>query len=269
MKSKFVAGVLLILAVASPSLAGVVIEFETSDLGADGRKSQDTIFAQEEMLRMEPGKGGMHGDFVMIFRDAAMFLVNPQERTFYRMDEDEVEAMASQLSDAMKQMEKQLANVPAEQRAMMEKMMKGKMPGMGTPPEISVKEEGSEKIGEYSCTKYVVYEDGEKAMEMFAAQLSQVKEAEEAMGAFRAMARLAEKMAGALSKGPLSGMDQGPFRLLNQMEGFPVLTRQFANGRAIQETHLTSITSKDLEEDLFSPPDGYKQADPFRGGRRP
>jgi hypothetical protein len=269
MRSRFVAGVLLLLAVAFPSMAGIVIEFETSDLGADGRKTLDTVLARDEMLRMEPGNGGAQGDYVMIFRDATMFLVNTSERTYYRMDEDGAKAIASRLSEAMKQMEKQLAGMPAEQRAMMEQMMKGKMPGMGTPPEISVKEEGTEKVGDYSCTKYVVYEDDEKTMEVLAAPLSQVPEAEEVMGAFRGMASLAEKLAGAVSKGPLSGMDQGPFRVMNQMEGFPVLTRQFRNGRAVQETRLTSITSKDLAEDLFSPPDGYKEADPFRAGRRP
>jgi hypothetical protein len=269
MRFMIAAGLLLILALTSPSLAGVVIEFETTDLGGQGRKSTDTVFAQEERLRMEPGEGGAQGDFVMIFRDETMFLVNAQERSYYRMDQEQVEAMASQLEAAMKQMEKQLASIPAEQRAMMEQMMKGKMPGMSAPPEISVKEEGSETIDGYSCTKYVVYEDDVKAMEMFTAPLSQVKEAEEAMEAFRAMARLAERMVGSMSKGPLSGMGENPFLLLDRMEGFPVLTRQFTGGQPVQETRLKSVTPEDLEENLFSPPDGYRQADPFQAGRRP
>jgi len=41
--------------------------------------------------------------------------------------------MANRMSEAMKQMEETLKNVPPEQREMVERMMQGRMKGMPTP----------------------------------------------------------------------------------------------------------------------------------------
>ncbi len=45
------------------------------------------------------------------------------------------------------------------------------------------------------------------------------------------------------------------------MDGFPILSREFRDGQVIRETTLKSAVEKDLDADLFAPPEGYKEVD--------
>ncbi len=63
-------------------------------------------------------------------------------------------------------------------------------------------------------------------------------------------------------------MADNPFQMMNEIEGFPVVTRQFEHGRATEETALKSATREALDDELFAPPAGYEEIDPFSQGRR-
>lgn len=250
---------LLLMAIGSSATAGVVMEFETRDIGSDAAGPAHRLLAQGEMLRIEstdPARG-----LVMIFRDDTMFLLDPGPKKYYRLDPKSLEAIGAQIHDAMAQMEAQLAGLPPEQRASVEKMMKGRFPGLGEPPEITVEREGSETVGKWTCSKYGVYEGGTKTSEVFTAPSSDLDGVGEALDSFRAFARFSEKVLESLPAGAMGGMLQNPLRMMDQMEGVPVLTRRFEGGRASQETSLKSVTRQDLAADLFQPPPGYKQAD--------
>ncbi len=173
-------------------------------------------------------------------------------------------------------MEAELANLPPEQRAMMERMMKGRMPGgmpggMGSDrPQRRIEVGGDEQVGEYSCTMYTVYRGTEKTQEVCAAPVSQVAAAGEAMGAFQAMSRFSKQFAESVQQSPLAIPLDNPFQFLDEIHGFPVLVREFDGGRISSEVFLKSATRQSLNNDLFSVPDGYKEIDPFAqmGGRR-
>ena len=62
----------------------------------------------------------------------------------------------------------------------------------------------------------------------------------------------------------------GYIQLLDEINGFPVLVREFDGGLASSEVFLKSATRQSLSNELFSVPDGYKEVDPFAqmGGRR-
>jgi hypothetical protein len=172
-------------------------------------------------------------------------------------------------------MEEKLAQLPPEQRAMVEKMMQGQMGaqmqgGMlgGAPQPQRIEAEGSQKVESYSCKKYGVYRGTEKTSEILVAPADEVGAAAEALDAIRAMARFSETMLESFKDSPLAGMIDNPYQVLSEIDGFPVVTREFEGGRATEETVLKSANRESLDAGLFKPPADYKEKDPLAGAKR-
>ncbi len=45
---------------------------------------------------------------------------------------------------------------------------------------------------------------------------------------------------------------------MNEIDGFPVVTRNFAGGELESESTLRSAEERDLDPDAFEPPKGYR-----------
>ena len=125
----------------SPTWAGVVMEMEVRNADAAGKTGAETFYAEGEMTRTDflsaNGK-----DSSLIFRDQTMYFVDHAEKVCQKIDKAGVDQLSSQMNAMMKQM----ASMPPEQRQMMEKMMKGRMPGMGKPPVRRVEEGGMDQV---------------------------------------------------------------------------------------------------------------------------
>ena len=252
-----------LLWVSSLANAGVVMDMVSRD--ASGAETLRTkIYAQAKKVRMEEGDGG---DATMIFLGDRFMYIDHGEKTYTVMDEAMLEEMSAQINEAMKEMEAQLASMPAEQRAMVEQMMKGQMQGMmgqqgEEAPPPRVEKTGSGKWQSRDCTEYAVYEGDEKTQQICAAGLDDVKGADEVIEAFRNMADYITKMTESMPMRPAK--QPNPGELMDQIDGFPVHTVDYENGKVVMESSLDSIVEKDLDEGLFSAPEGYRQQDPFR-----
>jgi hypothetical protein len=265
---RFVAAFVVFAMVCTAAWAGVVIEMEVKVPGSSDEASTDKIYAQGEMARMDPHSGVGTGNMSVIFRDETLWIVDHDKKTCQMMDK----AGIGQLGGALAQMEAELAKLPPEQRAMMEQMMKGKMPaGMGQPAPLRRIEAGAaEQVGEFPCTVQTLYSGDEKVWEVCAAEESAAGAVAEAMGAFRAMSRFTEELRNILQQGPLGKMMETPFLDANDLGGFPVRSRTFANGQVASETTLRSATRQDLGDDVFAIPEGYRVtnlADEMKRGR--
>lgn len=238
--------------------AGVVIEMESKDLRNHRIKGSEKTFAQGEMLAME----NTDGQTTMIFRGDRMLVIDHRERSYTEIDEQTMEEIGAQLNDAMKQMKERLESLPPAQREMMERMMKGRMPaGMNMEP-IDIRVEPGEKqsVGDYSCRMYSIYLNDDKSQELCAAPLSEVGAASEAWEAFQAMAHFSRKMMESFTQGPFAQMvNSNPFAMLEEIDGLPILTRSYVNGKATEEKRLLSITSQSLDDEVFLPPQDYRK----------
>jgi hypothetical protein len=247
--------------------AGAVMEMVTRD--ASGKEtSRAKIYTQSNMIRMDEIKGGKQ-DGSMIFLGKEFLVLDHDDKSYVVMDEAMLEQVSTQINDAMAEMEKQLAGMPPEQRAMVEQMMKGQMQGMmdkqGSPrtgPRIDSL--GSGKWKSYDCEKYAVFEGARKTQEVCAADLDDIDGADEVMEAFRSMAAYITKMTESLPMMADGGLNPG--ELMDQFDGFPVHTVDYANGEVDAESSLDSVIEKDLAPELFAAPDDYQRQDPF-GGR--
>lgn len=251
---RFLIGCCVAALLVAPAAAGVVVQMEASGSGSEG--DMETLYAQGEMVRMDQ-KGPRRGkEMTMIFRDQTMWFLDHDKKVAQMIDKEGIAALSEQLNAVMKQME----SMPAEQRAMMEKMMKGRMPGQ--PAERRLETGGSDKVAGYDCTVHTLYAGDLMRWEACTAPEGSVPEMAEAMPAFKAMAEFAQEMQKAVQQGPLAAMVDNPFNDLDELKGFPVRSRVYdRDGKLLHETTLKSVEKKNVEASMFEIPKDYEVKD--------
>jgi hypothetical protein len=257
---------LTFMTAAAPVLAGSVFEMTASGSAAVAQ----SIYVQDGMVRVDGDTMGGGEATAMIFRDGEMLIVNPSQRSFYRLNEASMAELGAslgqvneQVSAAMQQMQAQLANLPPEQREMMERMMKDRMPNLAAmaqaaAPTMRIEEGGRQSVGSYTCTDYTMFADDNKVQEMCAADYDDVPGAEDVAAALSSMQGFFQSLRDAVQSPLLSGM-QNPFDLMTQIDGFPVRTRVYINGTMQQEMTLSNVEQRNIEASLFAVPAGYEE----------
>ena len=246
--------------------AGVVITSETSQIGGQ-KKQKSTIYVQDGKIRMEI-EGLAH--IIMIFDSAkqVVWTLSPERGTYMEMNANAPgtsmsDARQQQLDSAMKKMQDQMASMPPEQRAQMEKMMKSMTapPAAATP--LTYRSLGTtEKVGPFTCSKYEALRDGKRVAEHCTASFDQLHLTAEDTKAFEEMGKfMKSRMGGRASASPV----------VEEMKGFPVHSVTYAGDKPDFESTVTSAEHKSVDSSLFTVPSGLKKQDMGsmggRGGR--
>lgn len=266
----------LALLLTAPLYAGVVYEIEVKDHEQSPPKTESIQAAVEgRHLKMGIASKGMGSQGEMIFRGdrREMVVVDHEKRTYHLIDEAAVDQIAGQLSDANRMMQEALKNVPEDKRAMIEQMMKQKMPAAQAPAERPKSElkktsERADKNG-YPCVKYEVLRGGQKIRELWVTDWSNVEGGSDVVGAFEDMAGFFRELMDSMpSFGGQGGPDFGDpaFEHMKELGGFPVVTREFGDDGSLEgETVLRSAKRQTIDPDAFEPPSGYKRQEIFSG----
>ncbi|HXV76320.1 MAG TPA: DUF4412 domain-containing protein [Candidatus Polarisedimenticolaceae bacterium] len=243
--------------VATAAHAGVVVEMEVRTPDSPDAVGSERFYAEGEMVRMDPHRARGGGEMSAIFRDQTLWFVDHDKKQCQKIDREGVEQLSARLDQMMKQFEQ----MPPEQRAMMEKMMQGKMPGVSAPPSRRIDSGGTEQIGEYTCEVHTLYSDEKKVWEVCAADESVAADVIEAMDAFRAMSRFTESLQRVVRDSAFVGMIDTPYTEMDDL-GFPVRVRTFDDKeRLVSETTLASINRREIDAAVFEVPPGYKVKD--------
>ena len=144
--------------------AGVTLEGEHKTLDGSQLPFTYTVSIDKDKVKMVSSSSA---DNAFIYRaDKGLFwMVDSKAKTYTEMTKKDIESMANTMDAAMKKMHEQMASMPPEQRAMMEKMMKENMPAQ-SKGKTTYKKTGSGKVGSWACDKYESYQDGVKKAEM-------------------------------------------------------------------------------------------------------
>ncbi|MEO1246839.1 MAG: hypothetical protein AAFX56_14250 [Pseudomonadota bacterium] len=246
---------------STQAVAGNVMELLTRDMSG---KELERMTSYTEGTRSRMDQTGADGSFSIIFLDDEFLYLDHAQKNYMVMDEAMLEGVSQQINEAMKEMEAELANLPPEQRAMVEEMMKGQMGSMGVNTEIPVLEIrniGSDSYQSYDCTLVEMLEDGTKIQEICSVDFSEVDGSGELRDSFIRMGTLLSKLYDSM---PFNGEGiRNPMEMLDEMEGFPVRAVEFENGKAVRETVLESSEEKDIDGDMFELPSGYSRIDPL------
>ncbi len=191
-----------------------------------------------------------------------LLMIDHDKRTYAAMDKKTMEDMKAKIDSAMQQMEAQLAQMPPEQRQMMEKMMKGRMPMLAQQPVEDVEEfQKTDRVasaGGYDCLITEVISAGTRISEICVAPWSEIKGAEEIETTFNGMIELFTRMFTSLSQS-LPVKVRMPFTNMQQLDGFPVIVTNFKGDSVTQVTKLVSIADKTFPNGFFEAPVSYQK----------
>jgi hypothetical protein len=131
----------------------------------DGKSTTNQVQLDKTHMRAESASA--EGN-VFLFDAATKTarILNTDRKTYREIDGSQMERMRQQMT----QLQEQLKNMPPEQRAMMEQMMRGRggMPGMASGPaeRLTYRQTGSDKVGQWTCTKYEGFRGADKVSEL-------------------------------------------------------------------------------------------------------
>jgi hypothetical protein len=252
---------------ATTSFAGVVYEIENRQMATETVETS-SIAVDGPNLKMAVASSDGPDEGEMIFRgEKREIVVNHKERTYMVLDEDTLNQLAEQMkkaSAALAEMEKALANVPESQRAQVEKMMRSRLPNMNepvTPTELR-KTGDKDTMKGYPCERYEILRDGMVIRELWVTDWSNVEGGEDTAAAFQAMADFFQQMIESLPTFGQMGQASATaaFEHMREINGFPVLTREFADDGSLESiAALAAAEAADLDDSEFEPNPTYKR----------
>jgi hypothetical protein len=205
----------------------------------------------------------------MIFRGdrELIWAIQPEKKQYVELTKETLDRVGGQLDAAMQEMEKRLAEMPPQQRAMVERMMRERMPGkadsrgavLGEP--VVKRTDETKQIAGFPCTKYEIHRDDRIVREIWVTPWSNIDPGREAFGIFDELEEFFGGLLENLQSSPLAAQLQNPFEQVSKIDGFPVMTREFQDGRATRESVFESVQLQELPETAFEPPEGYKKTD--------
>jgi hypothetical protein len=248
MKSLYIAIVL----VAAPVWGGVRIKMEITDAKTNAVTQQELLL-DTNRLRVNIGGAGGNSSMMFLTDGGNRLVMLDTARNEYReLDEQTMKQLSQQMQGAMAALQGQLQNMPPEQRAQVEAMMRGRggqMLGQSAPAKTTYAAKGNGTVNGISCTKYEGTREGAKVAELCAAKPADLKFNPADFQVFEKMRDFVSSMTSSLVNSPFANAklsdwtDQG-------VDGFPVQGIGYAGG---QETDKLEV--KSLERASFSDAD--------------
>jgi hypothetical protein len=266
---KILAALVFTLSFSFNSFADVVFEMGQKQISPEANHKTKGM-VQGNNFKMDFYENGTKLDGAMIYRGdkKEMIMVNHQDKTYVVLDQATMNELVSVMSEAMKQFEEAMKDATPEEREMMEKMMKGKMPGMGGAEDVEpvLKKVGTGKANGYSCTKYDVFRGEVKISQHCVAPWNSIDGGDEMKTVMLEMAQFMDQMAKSFSKskgimGQQIQFENNVFNQLRKLNGFPVQTIDYENGTVESESNFVSSKKVSLNPNDLEPPAGYKKQD--------
>jgi hypothetical protein len=253
-------GASALICIAVTAQAGAVFETGTRDLNVAGKESTTLMRVQDGKLRVEHKDEGTTN--VMIFKDDAVHVLDPKDKSYMVIDRATIKQVADQINPALKQMEAQLKNMSPEQRAMVEKMMGNQMPkGQAATPAEVVKTARKDKIGGYNCSYVEVRRGSGVEQELCLTPPATLTGGQEMFDVAKKMSGLMEEMMSAFDSPMLRQNMNQQIDPYSKLDGFPVFSRYYQDGKPSMETTLKSMRSESIAANQFDIPAGYKRKD--------
>jgi hypothetical protein len=249
------------LLLATAAQAGVYLESTDQQLGATEKPSVSKMWFDSGRMRTERQEAD--GDSqVVVFKDQALYMLDPKSKSYRMVDKATAQRLGGQIAEAKKKMEERMASMPPEQRQKMQEMMAkmggGAAAGLmgGKTPERTVKNTGrTETVAGIKCTIWEAIQDGKKEEELCSAPPSSLPGGDEIMKTFRDISSMLSSFTQSLG----AGSRNEPWHDMEKINGVPILTRDFADGKPTSEMRLTSVKKESVAGTSFEVPAGYTQ----------
>lgn len=259
MKSVYLsASGLILLSAATVHAQGIIMVTKTTTNGGDPKTNR--VMVDKDHLRVETGAPGQGTVILFDGGSQTIRMVNVSNKTYSEM----TKADMLRAQQAMGQMQERLQNLPPEQRARIEQMMRnrtgGAQPAQSAP--VQYRDAGTDKVGKWTCTKYDGYEGEKKVKEICTVTAKEAGLSESDFDVVRQFAASMKSMmpAGMARMADASIADE-------QLRGIPVRTIVYENGAPTVTTEMVDIHHETFPAGTFEVPSGY-QREGMMGGRR-
>lgn len=260
--------------VAGTPLMGTsfVMRVETTEhRGAEPRVESSQMVIEGERLKMDLYKAGSDDlNHTMVFHGGdkpRIVVINHRDKSFLIMDPGSIEALGREMQAAMAEARQQIATLPPDQRAMVQKLLDAQV-GAAEKPELPpttvMKTSERDTLQGLPVARYDVFRAGEKIREVWVTPFNEVSGSQAALTVLQDMSDFYsdlmesfEKQASASFGGGFA-LDNHPFADLQHMNGFPVVTRNFDQGSLKTEIKLRSVEQQESDPAAFEPPAGYR-----------
>ena len=238
--------------------AGIKMEFEHKG-PKDEKPTTGSIELEADRMRMETA-----GQSVIFRADKqVMWVLQPHEKSYMELTKEQAKKTADMIEEQMK-------NVPPEQRAMIEKMMKGKMGGdAAAKPEepAEIKKIGkTETIAGFPCVSYEARRGDKVEREMWITDWKRFNLTAKDFAVFEQFAEFMKSMMGPMAKRVGADLAQkySDEEKPGSLPGVPIRTVSFGDhGKSVQE--ITKIAREDIPAARFEVPAGLEKKDMMSG----
>jgi len=150
---------------ALPLFAGKRIQMESTDLATKATE-QDELLLDATRFRMNSGKTS--AIFLTDGGRSRMLVLDKSRNEYMEIDQQTMDQMGQAMQGVAAQMEAAMKGMTPEQRAMMEQMMKGKMPAAAAAPAptTTYTAKGRGSVNGIACTNYDGMRAGQKVSEI-------------------------------------------------------------------------------------------------------
>ncbi|MGH7793204.1 MAG: DUF4412 domain-containing protein [Thermodesulfobacteriota bacterium] len=247
---------------AEKAFGGFIIE-QVSYQKGDSTKKKGKIFIKNNRIKFVEEQNGQGvaifdlntGEMIQIDNTGKRYVVASPE-DYFKFIQDVTNKMKTEL-------ENQLSQLPPEQRAQAEEMMKSQgitVPGQEKKPRnVTLKKTGmTDTIGGYKSSKYEIYEDGKLSEEIwisddmgFGSELD-IKKMANYMSEIK---KISEK-AGAGQ--PNWDEEEKIFKEIYE-SGFPTRSVDYSSRGAVFIEEIIKVNKAEISDMEFQPPVGYKK----------
>ncbi len=237
--------------------AGVVIHSTSKDLKSGREADHQTYYVQSGLVRIESADAHGQPRQITLFRDNALWELQPAQHTYTKMDK-------SAMQQANRQMEQQLAQMSPEQRAMVEKMMGGaaKPPGAPNPQEATWTDTGkTETVAKYTCRLWESRFNGKLETQFCVVPTGTLPGGDELVSAMREVGKTARDIASTIPA--VAAASSRQLAAFERLQGYPILVRHFSNDTPTREDVLQSIDRQSVPARQFEIPKDYTERPAF------
>ncbi len=247
-----------------PMFAGKRITFEVTDLTTN-KTSPRVLLLDPDRLKFD------EGNTVVMFLTKGgnrLVMLDKKTNTYREMDQAYMDQMSQQMGAANAQMQAAMKGMTPEQQAQMQaamaQMMKGKLgaavAAQAAPTTYTPK--GSGTVAGYTCTNYEGMKQGAKVSEVCAAQPTALKLTPADFQVLDKIRQFTASLTSNLPQGFGNMVPRLNFAPVG-INGMPIESTEFENGKAVDREQLKSITDTTFTDADFSTGNATKQEMPM------
>jgi hypothetical protein len=260
---KFITLLALVSGMAAVAHAGVYVEMVDHEIGADKTTLVQKLYVQGDSGRFVdvPPDGDSHSTATII-KNGTLYAVDDTDKSYVMLDKATLEEFGKKISEAMDRVKEQLSKLPPEQREQAERVMAKQMPGFGGEGQkrtVEAIDTGkSDKVGGRTCRVWDLKRNGELDEQLCVVPFGSLPGKENIQGVFGNFAKVFEEMAKTVPM--LAGLMSNEFAAQEKINGFPVRSRDYENGRLADIERLMSVwREENIPAATFDIPASYRK----------